>query len=250
MARPVAWSSRPLSPLVGLLSVAVAVAGLQATATAAPVAAAPAAPATDNTSRPDAVSAMVTARSTGERVEDLSQRTETVRVFANPDGTWTSDGTTEPERVQDADGTWRDLDTTLVETDGGLAPAAAAADVAFSSGGDKVFAALTDDRGKRLEWRWPTVLPEPVVDGDTVTYPDALPGVGDLVVTATATGFTHNIVIPERPADPVSVTLLGVIAGYGVGAALEPLARRVKSGIYQDGSRLWKGIAGSSHFTV
>lgn len=150
---------------------------------------------------------MITAQASGHAVEDLSQRTEYGRVFANPDGSWTSDSTTEPERVQDDQGVWHDLDTDLVSRDGGLAPAVAATDVVFSDGGDKVFAAMTDDRGKRLEWRWPTILPAPVVDGDTVTYADALPGVGDLVVTATATGFTHNIVIPEMPADPVSVTI-------------------------------------------
>src|SRR5215213_1879062 len=37
--------------------------------------------------RPDGVSAAVTARAVGKRVEDLSKRTETTRTFANPDGT-------------------------------------------------------------------------------------------------------------------------------------------------------------------
>ena len=35
------------------------------------------------------MSAQVTARVSGHRVEDLSQRTETTQVVANPDGTWT-----------------------------------------------------------------------------------------------------------------------------------------------------------------
>lgn len=39
--------------------------------------------------RPDSVSAMVTAQMTGQKVEDLSRRTEQVSVFANPDGSWT-----------------------------------------------------------------------------------------------------------------------------------------------------------------
>ncbi len=38
----------------------------------------------DELSRPDSLSASVTARSAGERVENLSQRTESSRVFANP----------------------------------------------------------------------------------------------------------------------------------------------------------------------
>ncbi len=210
MYRHVAWSPRVLAPLSGLLILAVAIGELPTSAGAQPVIESSVAFAIDNTDnsiRPDAVSAMVTARATGERVEDLSQRTETVRVFANPNGTWTSDGTTEPERVQGEDGTWEDLDTSLVQGDGGLSPVAAPSDVVFSDGGDKVFAALTDERGERLEWRWPSILPAPVVDGATVTYRDALKGVGDLVVTATTTGFTHHILIPQRPSGPVEVTI-------------------------------------------
>lgn len=41
----------------------------------------------DVTERPDGVSAQITAKVTGHRVEDLSLRTATEQVFANPDGT-------------------------------------------------------------------------------------------------------------------------------------------------------------------
>jgi len=158
---------------------------------------------------------MVTARQTGHRVEDLSQRTETVQVFANADGTWTSEGTTEPERVQDDAGDWHALDTSLKPADGGFAPEYAPNDVVFSNGGDTVFASITDERGERLDFHWPTVLPKPVVDGDTATYKDALPGVGDLEVTATATGFTHNIVIPQQPDPSASVDVTIPITTHG-----------------------------------
>lgn len=47
------------------------------------------------------MSAMVTARVADRRIEDLSQRTETTQVFANPDGSWTSKAATGPARVQD-----------------------------------------------------------------------------------------------------------------------------------------------------
>lgn len=39
---------------------------------------------------------MITARAIGERVEDLSQRTETTQVFANADGSWTSEAALTP----------------------------------------------------------------------------------------------------------------------------------------------------------
>lgn len=142
---------------------------------------------------------MVTARASGQRVEDSSQRTESTQVFADPDGTWTSEEASGPVRAQDDSGAWHDLDLTLVERDGALEPTYAAAQVRFSDGGDRTFAESSEG-GKDLAWRWPTVLPAPEIDGPTATYVDAVPG-GDLVVTATPTGFSHSIVLRERPAD-------------------------------------------------
>jgi RHS repeat-associated protein len=200
-----------VSLLVLVVSLAVAVAGLPATASAEPGPETADAPAPTGESggaveRPDRVSAMVTARATGERVEDLSQRDEFSQVFANPDGTWTAETASEPERVRDTDGVWHRIDTTLVERDGGLAPAYAATDVVLSAGGDATFATVTE-AGRRLQWRWPSTLPEPIVDGDTATYPGAVAGGGDLVVTATPTGFTHNIVLHRAPTEPVRLTM-------------------------------------------
>ncbi|NHA00783.1 hypothetical protein G5V59_14685 [Nocardioides sp. W3-2-3] len=38
-----------------------------------------------------------------------------------------------------------------------------------------------------------------MLDGASATYRDVVAGGGDLVVTATASGFTHNVVLEERP---------------------------------------------------
>jgi hypothetical protein len=156
-------------------------------------------------SRPDSVSATVTARASGERVEDESQRTEFTRVYANPDGTWTNETATGPESVQGSDGAWHDIDTTLVERDGALVPRAVSTDLVLSDGGDRVFASMSRD-DQDLDWRWGASLPEPVVDGSTATYPDVVAG-GDLVVTATPGGFTHSLVLRERPEEPVEVSI-------------------------------------------
>lgn len=164
--------------------------------------------------RPDAVSAMVTARATGKKVEDLSQRDELTRVFANPDGTWSSETASEPERVQDEAGVWHDIDTTLVPRDGGVAPAHAATDVVFSGGGDHVFASMTT-KGQKLDWRWPTALPKPTIEGATATYADVLPA-ADLVVTADGTGFTHSVLLHEAPSRPVRFTIPVVTRGAGL----------------------------------
>jgi RHS repeat-associated protein len=159
----------------------------------------------DSAVRPDSVSAMVTARSTNHPVEDLSQRTQTSSVFANPDGTWTADTTAEPKQVQDDSGAWHDVNTDLVDTADGLTPIYAATDVVLSDGGDTTFASVTADK-KTLDWNWPTSLPKPTIDGDTATYADALPN-ADLVVTATVTGFTHSIVLRQAPTSALNITM-------------------------------------------
>jgi hypothetical protein len=63
--------------------------------------------------RPDGVSAAITARLSGEPVEDLSKRTETTQTFVNPDGTLTDEQFGTAVRVQDEDGTWEDVDLDL-----------------------------------------------------------------------------------------------------------------------------------------
>ena len=102
--------------------------------------------------------------------------------------------------------------------EGGYAPRYAATDVRLSAGGDKAFARVTE-RGKAMSWRWSATLPEPVLEGATATYPDVVPG-GDLVVTATSTGFTHNVVLRERPTKPVAFTI--PVAAQGAELAQDP----------------------------
>lgn len=194
---------------IGSLVTAVAVSGFGVQAINSPVTAAtpvkaePDAGQSGPSTRPDKVSAMVTAQATGERVEDLSQGDESTRVFANPDGSWTSDTTAGPQRARDENGEWAEVDTTLIKSGGRLVPKNVPIDLSISAGGDKVFADAVPVEGAakdELAWRWPTELPEPTLDGSTATYADAVPGGGDLVVTATPSGFTHNIVLHEPPA--------------------------------------------------
>jgi hypothetical protein len=218
--------------VAAVLSVSLVATGVSALAPSAPLAASSAAAETaaDVVSRPDLVSAAVTARVSGHRVEDLSQRDEFTRVYANPDGTWSSETASEPESVQDDQGDWHAIDTTLVPRDGGLAPAYAVSDVVLSDGGDKTLASMTvpteSGATKQLDWRWPTTLPTPVVDGNTATYEGAISG-GDLVVTATRTGFSHSVVLDAPPSVPIDLTLPIVTHGAdlvdqaGGGVAIE-----------------------------
>ncbi|MFD6468132.1 LamG domain-containing protein [Streptomyces goshikiensis] len=148
--------------------------------------------------------ALTVARKSGKQVEVLGLRTETREIFAAPDGTFTAREYTEPVHAVQH-GTWVDIDKTLVKrADGSVAPKATTVDLAFSDGAaGKPF--VTMRRGTReMALSWPYgKLAAPVVDGDTATYPDALPGV-DLKVRAEADGFGHLLVVksPEAAADP------------------------------------------------
>lgn len=158
--------------------------------------------------RPTAVDAASAAVFLDEPVEDLSSRTESAQLFANPNGTWTQETASGPVRVVDDAGVWHDVDTTVVPVEGGegLAARYASADVVFSAGGDKTFATVTDDQGNRSGFGWPSVLPEPVVEANTVTYPDAVDN-GDLVVQALPTGFSHSVVLREAPTGPLKLPI-------------------------------------------
>ncbi|MEU6024443.1 LamG-like jellyroll fold domain-containing protein [Micromonospora sp. NPDC047134] len=151
--------------------------------------------------RPDEVSAAVAARLCGERVEVANRRSETVQVFANPDGTMTQEQALAPVRVRRGDSTWVPVDLTLERrADGTVAPKAHARDLTFAGGtsaeGEHEVVSLgSGAEQSALAWNGP--LPEPVLDGRTITYPQVRPGV-DLVFHAHASGFEQHFVVKER----------------------------------------------------
>ncbi|MFY1633290.1 LamG-like jellyroll fold domain-containing protein [Solwaraspora sp. WMMB335] len=174
--------------------------------------------------RADEVSAAVAARLCGQRVEVAGLRSETTQVFANPDGTLTREEALAPVRVRDSDG-WVPVDLTLRRRpDGRVAPQAHPRGLVFTGAaagdGEHELVSLdlpaetagggadgdggegdgADDGGPDggsagLSWRG--AVPEPVLSGRTVTYPDLLPGV-DLVFHAHATGFEQHFVVRDR----------------------------------------------------
>lgn len=140
------------------------------------------------------------------RSEIVSERTESTTTWANADGTTTVESHTGPIRVKQADGTWRRIDTTLTVKDGAVRPKTAAADIAFSGGGSDEPLAEVTRGGRTLGLAWPGKLPAPRLEGSTALYPDAVDG-GDLVVTALKEGFSHSIILHQRPDAPVSYRL-------------------------------------------
>lgn len=149
------------------------------------------------TEAPDEASALVAARSSGQRVEVMGERTARSQVFANPSGTLTMEQHNQAVRVRRGDG-WVPVDATLRVRDGWVVPAAAEMDVRFSTGGDGPVMVLSKG-DKRLALSWPGRLPQPIVVSDRATYPEVLPGV-DLQALAQPTSARLLVVVKNREA--------------------------------------------------
>ncbi|WP_345438306.1 LamG-like jellyroll fold domain-containing protein [Actinoallomurus vinaceus] len=164
-------------------------------------AAAPSKRLTGSPSAKSRVSALRKARATGEPTEVLEERSESQRVLANPDGSMTLEDYVQPKWVKRSDG-WIPVDTSLVrKASGVLAPKATSADLSFSGGGDSALVTIAKG-GDKLSLAWPWKLPTPVVDGDTATYPEAIPGVAgvDLRLRAGSQGFSEQVIVKTREA--------------------------------------------------
>jgi RHS repeat-associated protein len=154
-------------------------------------------PATDDTQRPDLVSAQLLARRSGHRVEVTGLRTETTMTWANPDGTLTSDIASAPVRVKTPSG-WQDIDPTLVADQTGVHPKVARAKVQFSPGGSGDAANLTVG-SRSVGFGWTGSLPAPALNGAVATYRDVAAG-ADLELQALPAGYAERLVLRTRPA--------------------------------------------------
>ncbi|MFJ3792545.1 ricin-type beta-trefoil lectin domain protein [Kitasatospora sp. NPDC090091] len=91
-------------------------------------------PTTPSTEAPDEASALLAARLQGHRIEVTNARTEFSTLWANPNGTLTSDRSTGPIRMKVGEA-WVPVDTTLVQTpDGKVAPKAHPEGLVFEGG--------------------------------------------------------------------------------------------------------------------
>lgn len=166
------------------------------------------------------------AAASGQPVDVASETTPTQLVTAQPDGTFTMQVSAEPVRVKQGSA-WVDVDTDLkTDPSGMVVPAAAAAGLAFSGGGSGALASI-EDGSRRYTVQSPWPLPRPTLVGPTATYAEVMPGV-DLVVRATADGFSENLVVktreaaenPELSTVRFPVTLAGVsVHDSGTGGA-------------------------------
>ncbi|MFF2525273.1 DNRLRE domain-containing protein [Streptomyces liangshanensis] len=151
--------------------------------------------------RPETVQAAEspsTAPPTQGRSEIVSERTESTTTWANADGTTTVEAFTGPVRVKQPDGIWHPIDTTLVADGDLIKPRSAAAEIELSGGGSTRPLAQVRRGTHSLGLNWQGNLPKPRLKGPTAVYHDAVPG-GDLVVTALKEGFSHSLILRERP---------------------------------------------------
>lgn len=132
------------------------------------------------------------------RVDALTD--ETTEVWAQPDGTFRAELSVGAARVR-RDGGWVPVDLTLRPTGDRVLPAAHPNDLALSGArADGTHDLAAVGRGDdRVVLQWTGKLPDPVLDGPTARYPDAIDGV-DLVVRATREGFAQSLVVKDRSA--------------------------------------------------
>ncbi|WP_234476274.1 DNRLRE domain-containing protein [Streptomyces sp. MBT65] len=149
----------------------------------------------------DEASAVLMARLQGRKIEVLSARAADSTTYALPSGELETAAYAGPIRTK-ADGTWKNIDTALSDTGADLTPAAAAADIAVSDGGDKQLASVA--KGKEsFGLGWQDKLPTPKVAKNTATYD--LGSGQSLSVSALAQGFSENIRLTRQPTgDAVS----------------------------------------------
>jgi hypothetical protein len=139
------------------------------------------------------------ARQSGTAVVATDTTTPISQTIANPDGTFTTVESAAPTRVL-RNGTWVQLDPTLIRAaDGSYSPAATTAHVRLSAGGAGPLAVL-DSGGHELTLTFPMALPAPTVAGHTATYPNVLSNV-DLVVSIDEQGgFSDTLVVHTADA--------------------------------------------------
>ncbi|WP_436775185.1 FG-GAP-like repeat-containing protein [Yinghuangia sp. YIM S09857] len=111
----------------------------------------------------------------------------------------------------------------MTENDGSVRPKATRANLRLSGGGDSMPLATLSKDGREIALTWSGGLPQPVLQGDTATYPEVLPGV-DLKVIADVDSFSHVLVVKNAEAakNPALAKLTFGLTGKGVEVKSSP----------------------------
>ncbi|MET7426409.1 RHS repeat-associated core domain-containing protein [Dactylosporangium sp. NPDC005555] len=188
--------------LTNAVALFLAVTLVEVVAPPAPVQAAPPAKAECPAERPDRIAAVLAARWCNGKVEVSGERSETLQLWANADGSLTAEQHAGPVRMRDGKGGWKPVDAALqTDADGSVSAKAHPRGLrlagATGDGEHDLVKLGTGDDAISLSWLGR--LPKPVVDGTRATYPNVLDGV-DLVIEATRTGYEQFFVVKTREA--------------------------------------------------
>ncbi len=155
-----------------------------------------------------AYDAQVKAVTTGQRVEVLSGREESSRLFALPNGDWERELESAVGRILvKGDGSklddWAEVDYGLeVAPDGLVRPAASPAEFWLSpgspSGGVLIHQSLADG-DVSVDLTWDGAIPAPIIDGSRAIYVNVLQDV-DLVVDSLPSGYEQYFVVRSSAA--------------------------------------------------
>lgn len=179
---------------------------LGAATVTAQIAAAPAARAAAGGDPSAEAVALAEAARTGQRVEVVEEDTETETVWANPDGTVTSEISQSPVRVANDAGDLVPVDLDLHASEGRLAPRAAAEDVSFSASGSGELASVDLAGPGSFGLGFGDSLGAPSLQDGSAAYPVAGSDPSSVVVSATSGGFAAHVLLPEAPASTPTYT--------------------------------------------
>jgi RHS repeat-associated protein len=181
------------------------------------------APSVNVDARPDEASALVTARIQGTRVEIANAQTTTSRTWANPDGSLTVQQYSGPNWVQQADGSWNEIDTNLVANgDSTFTPVEAPMHVVVGAPAEGSLLGVQQGSPSKLATLatmsnldglseaapasasialgWPGNLPVPTIDGSEATFASVTPN-EDIRIKVLPTGLESFVDIKSRPTD-------------------------------------------------
>ncbi|MEU8390687.1 LamG-like jellyroll fold domain-containing protein [Micromonospora sp. NPDC048843] len=144
----------------------------------------------------------------GAPVEVPDRFTETMKVWADPDGKHLrAQLHTRPIQLKNpGTGVWEPIDTNIVARDGVLRTVRTKVPLSLGGRGSKSLVSAAGSNGT-VNLSVKQALPEPKISGNTVTYPDAVSRGVDLVVRAESDGFVSQVVFRHRPTGPVTVRM-------------------------------------------
>lgn len=160
-----------------------------------------------------------------ERTELTEARTSNIKFFQEVDGSQSAEVYSEPVHVQDENGAWQDIDTSLVpSTDPRFAfeTANASLEASFADSA-RTEDAVQIDTGSRSFAFGPVNAsaetdPEPIVSENTITYPEIYANT-DLSFTVESNAVKETVVLSEAPSTPPAykfpISTEGLVATEG-----------------------------------